>query len=90
MTVTEILNTDLNHWIPGTRLFVTAEGQHFVVLSDTTEYPTGPTKWRRRKTSVLFCTPEATVTDMTPDHTFDPGTTAEQAITELGYTLEEQ
>ena len=90
-TATEIIDADLNHWVPGTRFFSTSDDQHFVVCSDLTNYPTrGAFTYIRRQTAVLFCTPEATVTDMTPDHTFPPGTTAEQAITQLGYTLEEQ
>lgn len=87
-TATEITDTDLNHWIGGTRLFHTNNNEYFVVCSDLTDYPTsGSVKFIRRQTSVLFCTPEATVTDMIPDHTFPPGTTTEDAIAALGYEL---
>lgn len=87
-SVTEITDADLNNWIPGSRFFATSDGQYFIVDSDLTEYPEGKNTFIRRPTLIFYCNPDATVTDMTPDHTFDPGTTAEEAIEELGYTLQ--
>lgn len=87
LTATENLEFDLSHWAPGTRFFSTSDDKHMVVDADTTEYPTGPTKYIRRDTAVLYCNPDATVTDLVPDHVFAPGTTAEQALQELGYEI---
>lgn len=89
-TATEILDIDLNHWVPGTRFFHTSDDQYFVIDADTTDYPNNRVNYRRRQTAVLFCNADATVTDLIPDHTFPAGTTPEEAIALLGYTLEEQ
>lgn len=89
-TATEILDIDLNHWVPGTRLFRTSDDLYFVVSSDLEDHSHKSIKVIRRQTAVLYCNPDATVTDMIPDHTFPPGTTPEEAIALLGYTLEEQ
>ena len=89
-TATEVTDMDLSRWAPGSRMFSTSGGQHFIVDADLTEYPHGAIKFVRRQTAVLYCNPDATVTDLIPDHTFPPGTTPEDAIAQLGYTLEEQ
>lgn len=86
-TVTEVLDADLNHWIAGTRFFSTSDGKHFVIDADLTDYPQGRNTFIRRDTNVFYCSPDATVTDMTPDHVFPPGTTPEEAIAAMGYTL---
>jgi hypothetical protein len=87
--VTEVLDADLSQWVPGTRLFSTSEGQYFVIDADLGDYPIGPNTWIRRATVVLYCNPDGTVSGLTPDHVFPPGTTAEDAISDLGHTLEE-
>lgn len=84
---TEIVNVDLSHWVAGTRLFRTGD-RYFVIDADLADYPESRNTFIRRNTAVLYCNPDATVTDLIPDHTFPPGTTAEEAITALGYTLE--
>ncbi len=89
-TATEVLDVNLSHWIPGTRFFQTSDGQYLVIDADVAEYPNGRVTYRRRQTAVLYCNLDATVTDLIPDHTFPPGTTAEDVIAQLGYTLEEQ
>lgn len=86
-TATEILDADLNHWVPGTRFFQTSDDTYFVVDADLTEYPDNRVTYRRRQTAVLFCNADATVTDLVPDHLFPPGTTPEDAIAQLGYEL---
>ncbi len=88
LTANEIHDLDLSHWAPGARFFSTSDDKNFIVDADLTEYPSGATRFIRRETAVLYCNPDATVTDMVPDHTFPPGTTAEDAITGMGYTLE--
>ena len=85
----EITDYDLSHWIWGTRFFSADDGKHFVVSADLEEYPTdGRFTYIRRDTVVLYCTPEAGVTDMDVDFTFAPGTTPEEAVAQMGYTLE--
>jgi hypothetical protein len=88
-TATEITESvDMCHWIPGARLFSTSDGMHFVIDADTEDYPdTGPHKFIRRATVAFESNPDGTVTDMTPDHTFPPGITAEEALQQIGYTL---
>ena len=86
-TATEILDADLGHWAPGSRMFSTSDDQHFVVDADLAEYPTG-IRIVRRETAVLYCNADGTVTDLTPDHTFPPGTTAEEAVAAMGYLIE--
>ena len=88
MIVTEIVDVDLGRWAPGTRMFKTGDDQYFVVDADTAAYPDGPNTFLRRHTAVLFCNADGSVTDLTPDYTSPPGTTAEDAITAMGYTLE--
>lgn len=89
MNAVEITDADLNHWVPGTRFFQGSDGQHFVVDADLSAYPEdGSVRFIRRNTVVLYCNADATVTDLIPDHVFPPGTTAEEAVALLGYTLE--
>ncbi len=87
-TVTEPNDVDLNHWTPGARFFAASDGKFFIVDSDTMPAPGFVTTVIRRPTAIFYCGPAATVTDLDPDHMFPPGTTPEQAIAELGYTLE--
>lgn len=89
-TATEIFDADLAHWVPGTRFFSTSDDRYFLVDADLTEYPNNKITYRRRQTAVLYCNADATVADLIPDHTFPAGTTPEEAIALLGYTLEEQ
>ena len=86
-TANEILDVDLNHWVAGTRFFATSDGRYFVIDADVTEYPEGINTFIRRNTAVLYCNADASVTDMTPDFVYDPGTTPEQAIALMGYEL---
>jgi len=86
MIAQEILDVDLSSWVPGTRLFAAGDG-HLLIIADLSEYPDSRMKFIRQPTAVLTCTADATVTDMTPTHNFDPGTTAEDALAALGYTL---
>jgi hypothetical protein len=88
LTASEIQDIDMGSWAPGTRFFSGSDGKHFVIDTDTTEYPTGPTRFIRRDTAVLYCNADASVTDLTPDHVYPPGTTAEEAISDMGYTLQ--
>ena len=90
-TVHEITDVDLNHWNATTRLFVTDDGNHFVVEADLADYPTDTSStYIRRPTVVFYCTPQATVASLdTPDAMFTPGATAEQVIPLMNYTLEE-
>lgn len=88
-TAQENPDVNLNHWIPGTRFFSASDGKYFVVDADLTEYPnSGPHTFLRRETVVLYCNPDATTTDLVPDHTFPAGTTPEEAVIQLGYTLD--
>jgi len=82
----EITDADLGHWAPGVRMFRIGK-RHVVVDADTTEYPTGSVRFIRRPTVAFFCKDDAVVTDMTADHTFAPGTTAEDALAALGHTI---
>ena len=87
-TATEILDADLNHWVPGTRFFSTSDGKYFVVDADTADYPRGPFTIIRRDTAVIDCTADATVISPISKQLFPPGTSAEEAIAAMGYTLE--
>lgn len=88
INATEIFDADLNHWIYGTRFFKTDDNKYFVVDADTSDYQDNAgVKFIRRPTVVLYCTESASVTDLIPDHSFPPGTTAEEAISQLGYQL---
>ena len=80
-------NIQLSNWAPGCRFFSTSDGKHFVVDADLTEYPEGPTRFIRRDTVVLYCTAEAGITDMIPDHVYPPGTTPEQVLDDMGYAM---
>ena len=86
--VQELLDVDLQSWVHGTRIFKTDDDKYFLVDSDLADYPTGSRITSvRRPTAVIFCNAEGMVESLIPDHTFPPGTTAEDAISELGYTL---
>lgn len=87
-TVTEILDADMNAWIPGTRFFKTENDDYFVIDADLGQYPDNLKNYIQRSTCVLYCNPDATVTDLTPDFVFDPGTTPEDAIQQMGHTLD--
>jgi hypothetical protein len=84
-TAVENTESDLSHWVPGARFFSTSDGKHMIVDADLTVYPSD--RFVRRVTAVLYCNPDATVTDMVPDHIFPPGITAEEALTDLGYEV---
>lgn len=89
MIVTEVTDADLSHWIAGTRLFETADSTYFVVSADLNDYPADSSvTFIRRPTVVLYCDPGGAVTDLIPDHSFDPGTSAEDAIAALGFTFQ--
>lgn len=89
MNATEVMDVDLSHWVPGARFFSGSDGQHFIVDSDVMPHPErSRITFIRRNTSVFYCNDDATVTDLIPDHVFPPGTTAEEAVALLGYTLE--
>ena len=83
----EIIDADLNHWAPWVRFFATSDGQHFVIDADLAHAPGWVSTVVRRKTALLYCTPDADVTDLNADAEFPPMTTPEQAIAQLGYTL---
>lgn len=87
MVATAVENTDadLSHWVPGARFFSTDDGKHMVIDADVTVYPSE--RFVRRGTAVLYCNPDATVTDMVPDRVFPPGTTPEQALADMGYEV---
>ena len=88
-TAVEILDADLSHWVPGTRFFSTDDDRWFVVDADMTEYPANSrVKFVRRPTAVLYCNPDATVTDLVPDYLFPAGTSPEEAVALMGLTLE--
>jgi hypothetical protein len=90
VNVQEIFGVDLAHWIAGVRFFGTDDERFFVIDSDVADYPTDRNfSFVRRETSVLFCNPDASVTDLIPDHVFPPGTTCEDAISEIGFNLTE-
>lgn len=87
MTADEVTDVDLGHWVSGARLFECSDGRWLIIDADIEEHPdAGSISFVRRDTSVFVCSEQATVTDMTADHTFPPGTTAEAALAELGYT----
>ena len=75
-------------WTPSSQLFSTSDNRHMVIDADLTEYPDGTTRFIRRDTVVLYCSEDGEVTDMIPDHIYPPGTTPEQVLADLGYTLE--
>lgn len=85
-TATEVLDVDITNWAPGCRMFV-AGSVCYIVDADLTEYPSGANTFIRRQTSVFECDATGHVSDLTPDFVYAPGTTAEDAITQLGYTL---
>lgn len=88
-TATEIMDADLGGWAPSVRLFSTSDDKHFVVDADLFGYPeSGSVRFIRRATCVLYCNADGTVTDLTPDHVFPPGTTAEDAVVAMGYLIE--
>lgn len=89
-TATEIVGVDLSNWAPGTRFFGGSDGQFFVVDADLAEYPEdGNMRFVRRPTVVLYTNESGWPTDLTPDFTFDPGTTHEVAVAGAGYELVE-
>lgn len=83
-TATENTEICLAHWVPGSRFFTTSDGKHMVICPDLADYP--PTVIRRT-TTVFYCAEDSAVTDLTADFVFPPGTTAEQALAEMGYEL---
>lgn len=85
MEAVEDVQADLSQWVPGARLFALGDDQWMVIDADTTEYPDGPTVFIRRDTCCFYCGPGGVVTDLVPDHTFPPGTTAEEALAALGH-----
>lgn len=84
-TATERTDVDLSAWVPGTRLFSTDDGRHFVVDADLADY--GSLRVVRRPTVILYCTETAGVTDLVADFEFDPGVTHEDAVKLAGFTL---
>lgn len=84
---TEVTDVDLTHWVPGSRMFHTDGGVYYIVDADLAEYPTGPNTFIRRQTSIFECDAAGVVSDLTPDFTYPPGTTAEEALAEMGYTV---
>lgn len=84
-TVSQANNVDLSAWAPGVRMFRGSDGRNFIVDADTDEYGDGPIKIVRRKTAVLYCESDGTVTDLVPDHLYPAGTTCEEVLTLLGY-----
>lgn len=83
-TATENTEICLSHWVPGARFFTTSDGKHMVITPDLADYPPEVV---RRKTSVFYCAADSGVTDLIPDHIYPPGTTAEEALSDMGYQL---
>lgn len=86
-TCWEPTNIDLNNWAPWCRFFTTSDGKHFVIDADLATPPAWITTVIRRKTAVLYCTPEGGVTDLNADLEFPPQTTPEQAVALMGYQM---
>lgn len=87
-TATQVADVDLGCWPPGARFYQTDDGRHFVVEADLADYSALTTiKVIRRPTVILYCTPDASVTDLVPDFTFEPGTTHEDAVRAAGFEL---
>lgn len=83
-TAVENTGVCLAHWVPGARFFSTSDGKHMVITPDVGELPPMVV---RRDTAVFYCAADSGITDLTPDFVFPPGTTAEDALTEMGYVL---
>jgi hypothetical protein len=90
MTAWEVPDADLSAWVPGTRFFATNDDKYFVIDADLTEVPGWITTVIRRRTAVFYCTSNAGVTDLDADFEYPEGTTPEQAVKAMGYTLVEQ
>jgi hypothetical protein len=86
-TCWEVSDADMSNWGWWCRLFATSDGLYFVIDADLEPPPAFVTTVIRRQTAVFYCTAGAGVTDMDADFTYPPGTTPEQAIIRMGYTL---
>lgn len=86
-------------WAPGARHYKTSDGKHFIIdaHTDTAAEQVGElltilgsslrgTKQIVRPTVVIECNPDGTPVDLTPEYTFPPGTTHEEALNTAGYT----
>lgn len=85
----EVPNADLSNWGPWCRFFATSDDppKYFVIDADTAPAPEWVAHVIRRNTAVFYCTDTAGVTDMNADYQYPPGTTTEQAVELMGYTL---
>lgn len=83
----EVVEADLNNWVPGSRFFATSDGKYFVVDADLMPAPGFVSNVIRRNTCVFYCTETAGVTDLIPDFECDPMTPAEEAVALMGYEL---
>ncbi len=75
-------------WPSGVRFFDTSDGKYLMILADLEVYQNPNV--RRDITSVFYCdeTGMPTPADMVADHEFPAGTTHEEALSELGYTVQ--
>ena len=88
-TATEIFDTDISHWAPGTKFYSTDDGRYFVVCVDVTEAPEGSmTRIRRQPTVILYTNEVAVAEDLVPDYIGQPGDSHETACAAAGFTLE--
>lgn len=86
-TAWEVPDADISNWIPTARYFATSDNKYFIVDADTAPVPGWIKNVIRRCTAVFWCTENAGVTDLNPDYEYPPGTTPEQAVELMGYTL---
>lgn len=94
MGVATLITTDMSMWAPGTRHYQVDDGTNLAVeASALPEPPAGgqATKQLARPTVIFACTSSGESLDtedaLTPLHSFEPGTTYEQALTAAGYTI---
>lgn len=78
--------SDMPHWGNGWKLFSTNDSKYFVVVADLVPQ-TGRTVVVRRPTTVMECDAEATPATATAVGEYDPGTSHEDAMALLGYTI---
>lgn len=81
-----LVASDVPQWGDGWNLFSTTDGKHFVVVADLVSQ-SGRTVVIQRPTTVMECDDTASPESASTAAVYDPGTTHEDAMMLLGYTI---
>lgn len=101
MPTATLLEDEPGHCAPGARIYAIDDGAHVLVQVDSgpqgvvaeliggvlKAMSAGNTQIVLQPTTIVPCNPDGTTESLTPTHSFPPGTTHEQALTQAGYDV---